>query len=265
MKKFLKRIMLIAGTAAVCVAVVFVLMACNVEKILYQPPEPLSGLEYPMLNAGDQQIAYLYLPGAPDSDVILYSHGNAEDLSTVRFTLQELHAAGYGVIGYDYEGYGASSGTPSSENACRDVETVYRYLTENLKISPEKIVIYGFSVGTGASCYLAKKFPAKALILEAPFASAFQVVLPFGGLPGDRLPNADRVAAAEIPLLVFHGNMDLIIPFRNGKKVYEASAAKHKKFVKASGAGHNNIKQKLGSGYWKILREFLENLPPAYK
>ncbi len=257
--------MQIAGITVLCVAAVFVLMACNVEKILYQPPEPQPGLEYSMLKVADQQIAYLYLPGAPESDVILYSHGNAEDLSTVRFVLQNLHAAGYGVIGYDYEGYGASSGTASSGNACRDVEAVYRHLTETLKIPPEKIVIYGFSVGTGASCYLAEKFPAKALILEAPFASAFQVVLPFGGVPGDRLQNADRVAATEIPLLVFHGNMDLIIPFRNGKKVYESSAAKYKKFVEATGAGHNNIKQKLGDDYWKTLREFLGNLPSSVK
>lgn len=76
----------------------------------------------------------------------------------------------------------------------------------------------GFSVGSGPACYLAEKYPVGALVLEAPFASAFQVVLPFGGLPGDRFPNAERVRNIKVPLLVIHGRKDRVIPVRNGKK-----------------------------------------------
>ncbi len=255
-RKVILRAGRIAGISAIGIVLIFILLACNVEKILYQPPKPQPGQTYQMLKAGDRRIAVLYLPGKKDSDVILYSHGNAEDLSTVQYVLKNLQLHGYSVIGYDYEGYGASEGTPTSETACRDADAVYHYLTDTLNILPEKIVIYGFSVGTGASCYLAEKYPAKALILEAPFASAYQVVLPIAGLPGDRLPNAERVAKTDIPLLVFHGERDLIIPFRNGQKVF-AGARNRKKFVAVPKAGHNNIKECLGNAYWKHLSDFL--------
>lgn len=109
-------------------------------------------------------------------------------MSSVRHLLAEYQRHGYSAAGYDYEGYGASAGKPSSAAACRDIEAVYHYLTGEKGISPAEIVVIGFSVGSGPACYLAEKYPVGALVLEAPFASAFQVVLPFGGLPGDRFP-----------------------------------------------------------------------------
>ncbi len=258
-KKFFTLIKQLIVIAVSTVLLIAVLAACSVNKIMFQPPEQPGTSVFPKLSAGEHEIAYVCYPGREDADIILYSHGNAEDLRTVQYRLKELSEYGYKVIGYDYEGYGESGGKPSEEAAVRDIETVYRYVTEKLGIKPENIIVYGFSVGTGPSCYLAEKYPVKALILEAPFASAFQVVLPFGGLPGDPFPNADRVSNTEVPVLVFHGTEDRIIPFRNGKKVYEHAAGR-KQFVEVPGAGHNDVKQKLDTKYREILAEFLKNI-----
>ena len=129
-------------------------------------------------------------------------------------------------------------------------------LTGEKGISPAEIVVIGFSVGSGPACYLAEKYPVGALVLEAPFASAFQVVLPFGGLPGDRFPNAERVRNIKVPLLVIHGRKDRVIPVRNGKKVFE-NAAVPGELILVPDAGHNDLKEVLDREYWKILADFL--------
>ncbi len=238
----------------------FFLLAFFVEKILFQPPPQNPFPKAKMLDTGGESIAVYFLPASAPKNgrVVLYSHGNAEDLSTVSFLLEEYQKAGYDVIGYDYEGYGASGGKPSVRKTYRDITAVYRYLTEVKKFPPETIVVIGFSIGTGPSCYLAEKFPVGALVLEAPFASAYQVILPFGGIPGDPFPNAERMKRIKTPVLVIHGEQDCVIPIRNGRTVY-ARAVSPKIFHAVPNAGHNDLKEVLGTRYWNILDEFLNS------
>ncbi len=228
------------------------------ERIIFQPPRWQGMPEKPLLlPSGSETLAALYYPA--DSQVILYSHGNGEDLSTVRHKLRKFQQRGFAVIGYDYQGYGASTGKPSVKGAYCNIEAVYRFLTESEKIPPEKIIVMGYSVGGGPSCWLASRFPVSGLILEAPFASAFQVVLPFPGLPGDRFPNLRRIRSCRVPILIFHGEKDRIIPVRNGKKLFEA-APQPKKLILVPKAGHYDLQEHLGEQYWIEIQEFIASL-----
>lgn len=161
----------------------------------------------------------LYLPPPEGGYVLLYSHGNAEDLGSVRYRIRQYAERGYGVAAYDYEGYGQSGGEPSEAAACRDIERVWRYLVEERGVPPESIVIYGRSVGSGPSCFLAEKVPARALVLEAPFKSTFSVV-GMGWLPFDRFRNIDRVAKIDLPLLIIHGTRDTVVPYSHGEAAF---------------------------------------------
>lgn len=76
------------------------------------------------------------------------------------------------VLGYDYSGYGCSTGTPSVSNAVADVHACYHYLLQNKGKQPEDIVAYGQSVGSGPSCNLAAHQPRlKGLVLHSPLMS----------------------------------------------------------------------------------------------
>jgi len=228
------------------------------DGIIFQPPRWRDMPEEPLLLQSDQEtIAALYYPA--DSPVILYSHGNGEDLSTVRYKLRDFQQRGFAVIGYDYQGYGASTGKPSVKGTYRNIETVYRFLTESEKIPPEKIIVMGYSVGSGPSCWLASHFPVGGLILEAPFASIFQVVFPFANLPGDRFPNHKHIRQCQVPILIFHGEKDSVIPVRNSKKLFEA-ALEPKKLILIPKAGHFDIEDHLGEQYWQEIQEFSKNL-----
>lgn len=238
---------------------IMILLMLFPERIIFQPPHWQGMPEKPLLiDSGEEKIAVLYHPG--DSWVILYSHGNGEDLSTVRYKLQQYQQRGFAVIGYDYQGYGASTGKASVEGACRNIEAVYRFLTESEGIPPEKILVAGFSVGSGPSCWLAAHFPIAGLILEAPFASTFQVVLPFANLPGDRFPNHQHIRRCQAPVLIMHGEKDRVIPVRNGKKLF-AAAAEPKKLILVPETGHYDLEEGLGAKYWQAYQQFIDSLP----
>ena len=60
---------------------------------------------------------------------------------------------------YEYTGFGEANGKiPTDEGLYDDIETVYLYLTETLSIDPSTIVLFGRSIGSGPSCYLAEKY-----------------------------------------------------------------------------------------------------------
>ncbi len=245
--------------ALLLLTMLLLLSSCFVDRIIFQPPEPQppAAEQIELEVAPGSTIALRYLPPpTPEAFTLLYSHGNAELIALLEPLFQTYALHGYGVAAYDYEGYGQSSGKPSEANAIRDIERVYRYLTEEIGTPPERIVIVGFSVGSGPSCYLAEQQDAAALVLQAPFISTFSVV-GMGWMPGNRFRNIDRIPNIDMPLLIFHGNRDGIIPFYHGKHLFEA-AKEPKDFFTVRGAGHNNILYFAGNEYWNTLHQFLE-------
>ena len=209
------------------------------------------------LSSGSEKLDAFFHRGRAGLPVILYSHGNGEILAWVKPLLADFIARGYGVMAYDYAGYGNSTGVPGEVQAYKDIDAAYRYLIEKEKIAPGDIVVMGFSVGSGPSCYLAAKEQVKALVIVSGFASAAQVVLPFS-VPFDKFPNAERLKKCRIPLLLFHGTGDKIVPIRNGEKLFESSAAPVRKFYRED-AGHNDIFHKT-PGFFQKIKEFLEKL-----
>ncbi|MDR0932368.1 MAG: alpha/beta hydrolase, partial [Victivallales bacterium] len=234
----------------VCVA------GCFADKVIFQPPDTRAIYSETMLDlAPGIDISLRFTPPPNNGYVLLYSHGNAEDLWTIRYLMEEYSQHGYGVAAYDYEGYGHSGGKPSEAAAYRDIECVWNYLTAERKISPKSIVIYGRSVGSGPACYLAEKVDAKALVLEAPFTSTFAVA-GLGFLPFNRFVNIDRIDKINMPLLIIHGDKDRIVPYSHGKKLFSV-AKEPKQLYTAEGAGHNNIIRRERKRYWQTLKMFL--------
>lgn len=224
------------------------------ERIMF--PSPHTGVRVGnlTLDSGGAVLDALWIKAENPRATVLYSHGNNEHLFLIRQWVDEFARRGYNILAYDYAGYGGSSGKAGEKQACRDIETAYRFLTEKEKIPPGEIIVAGFSVGGGPSTYLASKYPVRGLVLAAPFASAIQVVFPFS-LPGNRFRNAARLKESNIPVLIFHGTADRIIPYRNGQKIFEQAAGR-KKLVTVPGADHNDLFDFLGDRFWTELDEF---------
>lgn len=202
---------------------------------------------------------YLYL---------LISHGNAEDIFTVNEWVNRLllQFVNVNVIIYEYTGYGPNREKfPCSEQYCyNDADTVYKYATSELNIPPEKIIIFGRSLGSGPSCYLAEKYPVAGLILNSGFMSVFRVVFKFRWtLPGDMFPNIDRIKNIKCPVCIIHSIKDEIVPFYHAREMYKNCKNKFPPLY-IDGTTHNNI-DKICDEAYKHMQKFLKHIDPNYE
>ena len=205
-------------------------------------------------------IAARYLNSANSRYTILFSHGNASDIGIVMPILEPLHESGLSVLAYDYPGYGHSTGKPSEKGAYHAIEAAYAYLTKELSIAPQSIIVFGQSIGGGPSTYLAAKQPVGGLILEKTFSSILDVVSPYRVLPFDKFPNLQRIAHIDCPLLLIHGTSDNTIPLSHSETLL-AAAKEPKQLVTIPGADHNDILMVNAKAYFAAIAQFVASLP----
>ncbi|MFN6482542.1 MULTISPECIES: alpha/beta hydrolase [unclassified Nostoc] len=235
---------------------VFVYFRADSMIFLSQPSSYQDDPKILKLRSGENtNISAIYLLNNQARYTILYSHGNSEDLGDIKQVLEKLHSWGFSVFAYDYRGYGTSQGKPTESNAYEDINTAYNYLTQNLKISPKRILVLGRSVGGGSAVNLAMRKPVAGLIIESSFISAFQVIVPFRILPFDKFPNLDNIKKVKCPILVIHGKADDIIPFAHGEKLFNA-AINPKLYLWVEGANHNDLFWVAEEKYRQTLQDF---------
>jgi fermentation-respiration switch protein FrsA (DUF1100 family) len=226
-------------------------------------PQPSSYRDGPEIlklrSANGNLISALYLPNPSAAFTLLVSHGNAEDLGDDRPWLEDLRRAGFSVFAYDYQGYGTSQDKPTEKTAYEDENAAYDHLTLNLKTPPNRIIIFGRSVGSGPAVHLAARRPAAALILQSPFLSAFRVVTRVSILPFDKFPNYKEIGRVRCPVLIVHGTEDSVINISHGQRLF-ALAHAPKQFFAVQGADHNDLTDVGGARYLETLQAFAQTI-----
>lgn len=229
-----------------CLAIVAVFFA---DRLIFVPPPSSYGEAHPALHligAEDQDrpqvAAFWYPPPNDTAPVLLWTHGNAEDLGTLEPILELFSSQQIGVLGIDYPGYGLSSGLPSEADCYEAIESGLRFLVDDRKIAIERVVVVGQSVGSGPATWLAERYPEiRGLVLISPFLSAFRAVTRVPLFPADRFPNLRRIRKVTCPLLVIHGEQDEVIPFNQGQRIHAAHPGEQKDFLALPGTGHNDL------------------------
>ena len=215
-----------------------------------------------LTSAPNIQISAVYLPHPDATYTVLYSHGNGEDLGDVRLRLSQIQAIGVNVFAYDYRGYGTSQGSASEQGAYQDIDAAYRYLTTTLKQPPNRIIVYGRSVGSGPSIDLATRQAVAGLVVESGFTSVFRIITHIPLFPFDKFPNINKIGAVRSPVLFIHGTRDRTIPFQHGQALFDR-ANQPKTFLTIDGADHNDVDQIAGERYTQALRTFIQTLDQA--
>ena len=192
---------------------------------------------------------------------MIFSHGNAEDIYLVQNWLHHLflpHVEVNAVV-YEYTGFGeANGGIPQDTSLYSDIETVYLYLTDNLNISPDNIIAFGRSIGSGPTCYLAEKYEVAGVVLHSGLMSALRVLMNLRWtLPIDKFPNIDRVKKIDCPVFIIHGRRDEVVPFYHAEELHAASKIPYPPYY-VDNAGHNNV-EKFAVDYMKRMRQFLDD------
>ena len=230
------------------------------DRMMFFPPAPSyrsARLPIVMVPTGDgASVATLHLPNPDAALTVLYAHGNAEDLGQLVPLLEEIRRAGFGVLAFDYRGYGVSTGgPPTAAGAVRDIDAAYNHAVKTLGIPASRLVIYGRSVGSGPATDLAARMPVGGIVLESAFVSAFRVMTRISLLPFDRFPNLRHIRQVRAPVLVIHGTDDEVIPLSHGRRLYEAATAPKQAFW-VEGAHHNDVPLVGGARYWAALVAF---------
>jgi abhydrolase domain-containing protein 17 len=228
------------------------------DSVIFQP-QPSSfhdnGSILKIAGPHGEKIAARFFKNVNAEFTILYSHGNAENTGELSPFFEELSNQGFNVLAYDYRGYGESDGKPSEQNAYEDSETAYNYLVNEQKILPEKIIIFGHSLGGAVAIDLASQKVCGGLIAESTFVTAFRVITRVQIYPFDKFQSINKIQNVKCPVLVIHGKKDSIIPFWHGEKLFET--ANEPKFSYWIGeADHNDIAFVGGKDYFATIKIF---------
>lgn len=220
------------------------------QTVWIQTPEAL-GLDYQdvWLTAVDgTQLHAWWIPPQPEEgfeesdSVVLYLHGNAENISSHIRSVDWLPKQGVGLLALDYRGFGASQGQAIMPEVLQDIEAAAIWLRQSQ--ADKQLVVLGQSIGAALAVNFVaaaqQHYQIQALVLDAPFSGFPQIAraaftrtwlgwlfVPATWLiPSDWNPQ-DKAAAINIPTLVMHSPEDSVIPYEQGQSVYAQLAGEH--------------------------------------
>ncbi len=178
--------------------------------------------------------------------IILYFHGNAGDLSRWGEITSGFTKYNYDLLVMDYRTYGKSTGKLSEESLYNDAQLFYDYVKE--RFPENQIILYGRSLGGAFATKLAAENDPKMLMLESPFYNLKSVaksrfpIVPVGLLIRYHFENNKYIKEVDCKTVIIHGTSDNVVPFKSGKRLFEAASPKNgKHFVEVTGGGHNDL------------------------
>jgi uncharacterized protein len=269
--KGLLKFALVAVVAGILLAIIGLRAIEN--HLIYFPPRYPDG--FPPQQIIDQLVQDVWLRTedgikinafyhlAPESkQVLLWFHGNAENIGYDLGEMQTLAKIGVNILEVDYRGYGRSEGSPDEAGVYQDADAAYDYLIQQRHFRSQDIIIYGHSLGGAVAINLASRRPCGGLIVESSFTSARAMaqrmfrISAIGYIAKSRFDSLEKIRSVHAPILIVHGTWDEVIPFSMGQELF-AAAPEPKRFYPIAGAGHNDIFEVAGESYLACLKHFV--------
>src|SRR5262249_47008295 len=129
--------------------------------------------EHVLATADGESVIVWHVPPQGDRPVVLFLHGNGDILAWRVPRFRAIVSDGTGLIALSFRGYAGSSGPPTEQGLINDGLAAYGFAAA--RYAPDRLVVWGFSLGTGVAVALAAEKPIGKLILEAPYSSAVDV------------------------------------------------------------------------------------------
>lgn len=227
----------------------------NFEEYFFERPE------HGLLNA-------IHFKIKNPKGVILYFHGNADNLKRWGSIAEKFTDFGYDVFVYDYRGYGKSKGVRSEKLLFEDAEFCYQFLKE--KYGEENVIVYGISLGGAFATKTTAENKPKKVILECTFYNlqdmANRYVPNFAtkfltDYVTYHFDSKEHIKKITTPLYFFHGDKDWVVPIKSGRKLFETleehQPELEKKFIEIKGGNHTNLHS--FEVYKKELKRILED------
>ena len=261
----------ILATVVIIILLLWVYIRWLENKTLYFPTREMEqdpddfGLKYEdtFITTGDGvNIHGWYFPSSEANGVILFFHGNGENISHRIDFAEFFLSRGYEVFLLSYRGYGRSEGKPSEKGLYDDARAAYEYLLNEKSKEPNDIILYGFSLGGAVAIDLASKVDVSLLIVESSFTSAVDMGkrlyphLPVSRIMRQRYESIHKIDRINVPIMIIHSPEDEIVPFEHGEKLYE-KAPEPKAFLETLG-NHGETLHLTDEKYLKVLMDFIK-------
>ena len=215
------------------------------RKIIYTPAELELDYEDVIFTSRDGlKLTGWYIPVTGSEFTILFCHANGGNMMHRLDSINIFYKLGLSCFIFDYRGYGNSQGIPSEEGTYLDAGAAYKWLTEEKRIPPEKVIIFGRSLGGSIAAQLAGSVTACALIVESAFTSyvdigkKFYPYMPVRWCARFSYRTIDYIRDVHCPVMFIYSKNDEVVPFEFGLELYEA-ANKPKEFIEIFGS-HND-------------------------
>lgn len=241
-----------------CLVAVFLLQ----RKLMFLPSGTVAD---PAAQGGSPDVVILpsgsaaafFKPAAEDGPVLVFFHGNADQVGwgPAFLGVEFGRRYGFGLYAVEYPGYGlAKPGSPTEANINAAAEELITHLIREEKIAKSRLVLVGQSIGCAVAVEMARRGFGEKLILLSPFTSSkaiAEAVYPFlkpalrlvPQLVRDPFDNLGKAGELKLPTLVIHGTEDEVVPFDMGKQL--SKAIDRAQFVPIHGTGHNDILDRL--------------------
>lgn len=176
---------------------------------------------------------------------ILFCHGTGGNLSLHTMIVPMLQKSSkVNVLAFGYPGYSGSTGSPTEAGCYDSADAAYDWLLTVKKIKPERLMIFGQSLGGGVACNLAVKKPHAGLILLSTFttlperAQEFLPIFPVKWFMKNQFDNRSKLSRYTGPLLIAHGDNDDVVPFHHCEELFACSVSPRKEFCHIPGGTH---------------------------
>ena len=206
-------------------------------------------------------LAWYHEKNLKDYKTILYFHGNAGSLENRIHKLNHFKNLDINFLIIAWRGFSGNEGKPSEQGLYEDGESAVKWLL-NKGIEEKNIILYGESLGTGIATHISQNKNFAGVILETPFTSMVDVAktfypyIPVSLVLKDKFENKKKMKNISSPILVMHGELDQIVPFRMGEKIYKiANNPKYSYFTK-----YDNHMMEYDENLIRALESFLKSL-----
>lgn len=230
---------MIIFTIAICFVLAKFLIPSIYNIFLFQP----SYFEYPLERAIDSfktpfGINCLFVDNGDDTPIILFSHGNAGNIEMRQPMFDLFHNTKFSLFMYDYKGFGKSDKIQTTVSSIlTDADQIYNFIKS--KYPKRKIILWGESMGSYPTWYLADKYQVDGVIVTSGFANlkdtinsiCFPFFAEFLSIFVTIPNNLRYIKKVTCPVLILHGSSDSLIDKSDAAKVFSLYNGNKKELV----------------------------------